>query len=33
LRWRGNQVIPAELTKAVIYAADADSAIGALAKA
>jgi len=33
LRWRGNQVIPTELAKAVIYAADADSAIGALAKA
>lgn len=33
LRWRGNQVIPEELAKAVIYAADADTAIGALAKA
>ena len=33
LRWRGNQVIPAELAKAVIYVADAETAINALAKA
>ena len=33
LRWRGNVVIPTEPAKAVVFVADADTAIGALAKA
>ena len=33
LRWRGNVAIPSESAKAVVYTADADTAIGALAKA
>ena len=33
LRWRGNQAIPTEPAKAVVYAEDAGTAIGALAKA
>ncbi len=33
LRWRGNVAIPAEPAKAVVYAANADTAISAIAKA
>ena len=33
LRWRGNVAIPAEPAKAVVYAADAETAISAIAKA
>ena len=33
LRWRGNVAIPAESAKAVVYAADAETAISAIAKA
>jgi hypothetical protein len=33
LRWRGNVVIPDEAKKAVIYVANADTAIAAIAKA
>lgn len=33
LRWRGNVVIPTESAKAVVFVADADTAINALAKA
>jgi hypothetical protein len=33
LRWRGNVVIPDEAKKAVVYVANIDTAIGAIAKA
>jgi hypothetical protein len=33
LRWRGNVVIPDEAAKAVIYVADAETAISAITKA